>query len=110
MKSKTIGYLGRAIASGYAAFQRFTTAQRGPAVAKRLWQGTRCRPTLFIAVSSIILLPSAFSKDYDVCVYGATSGGVVAAIQADRMGKSVILLEPYQHVGGMTSSGYVRRS
>ena len=53
----------------------------------------------------VLFLPQLQGKDYDVCVYGATSGGVVAALQADRMGKSVILLEPYQHVGGMTSSG-----
>ena len=54
----------------------------------------------------VLFLPQLLSaKDYDVCIYGATSGGVAAAIQANRMGKSVILLEPYRHVGGMTSSG-----
>ncbi len=41
----------------------------------------------------------------DVCVYGGTSGGVVAAVQAARMGKSVALLEPGRHFGGMTSGG-----
>jgi len=41
----------------------------------------------------------------DVCVYGGTSGGVVAAVQAARMGKSVILVDPGKHVGGMTSGG-----
>lgn len=41
----------------------------------------------------------------DVCVYGGTSGGVVAAVQAARMGKRVILLEPGRHLGGMTSGG-----
>jgi len=41
----------------------------------------------------------------DVCVYGATSGGVVAAVQAARMGKSVVLLSTNTHVGGMTSGG-----
>ncbi len=59
----------------------------------------------FFLLSSFILLPSTFAKEYDVCVYGATSGGVIAALQADRMGKSVVLLEPYQHVGGMTTGG-----
>lgn len=53
----------------------------------------------------LILLPQLGAEEYDVCIYGATSGGVLAAIQADRMGKSVILLEPYQNVGGMTSNG-----
>jgi len=41
----------------------------------------------------------------DVCVYGGTSGGVAAAVQASRMGKSVVLLEPGKHLGGMTSGG-----
>ncbi|MEZ4495178.1 MAG: FAD-dependent oxidoreductase [Thermomicrobiales bacterium] len=41
----------------------------------------------------------------DVCVYGGTSGGVVAAVQAARMGKRVVLVEPGRHLGGMTSGG-----
>ncbi len=41
----------------------------------------------------------------DVCVYGGTSGGVAAAVQAARMGKTVVLAEPGSHLGGMTSGG-----
>ena len=41
----------------------------------------------------------------DVVVYGGTSGGVMAAVQAARMDKSVILIEPGRHLGGMTSGG-----
>src|SRR5687768_11226175 len=41
----------------------------------------------------------------DVCIYGGTSGGVAAAVQAARAGKSVVLIEPGRHVGGMTSGG-----
>ena len=41
----------------------------------------------------------------DVCVFGGTSGGVAAAVQAARMGKKVILAEPGKHLGGMTSGG-----
>ncbi len=41
----------------------------------------------------------------DVCVYGGTSGGVIAAVQAARLGKKVILIEPGRHLGGMSSSG-----
>ncbi|NQV26672.1 MAG: FAD-dependent oxidoreductase [Rhodopirellula sp.] len=43
--------------------------------------------------------------DTDVCVYGGTSGGVAAAVQAARMGKRVVLVEPGRHLGGMTSGG-----
>lgn len=41
----------------------------------------------------------------DIVVYGGTSGGVIAAVQAGRMGKHVILIEPSRHVGGMTTGG-----
>src|SRR5262245_52408127 len=41
----------------------------------------------------------------DILIYGGTSAGVAAAVQAARMGKSVILIEPGQHVGGLTVSG-----
>lgn len=41
----------------------------------------------------------------DIIVYGGTSGGVVAAVQAARMGKSVALIVFGRHVGGMTSGG-----
>ncbi len=41
----------------------------------------------------------------DVAVYGGTAGGVASAVQAARMGKSVLLIEPGRHLGGMTSGG-----
>jgi hypothetical protein len=48
---------------------------------------------------------AAQTHEADVVVYGDASGGVTAAVQAARMGKSVILVSPYGHLGGMTSSG-----
>ena len=42
---------------------------------------------------------------YDVVVYGGTSAGVIAAVQTARMGKSVVLIEPGRHLGGLTSGG-----
>lgn len=41
----------------------------------------------------------------DVVVYGSTPGGFCAAIAAAREGASVILLEPTDHVGAMTTGG-----
>ncbi len=41
----------------------------------------------------------------DICVYGGTAAGVVAAVQAVRMGKTVVLLEFGRHLGGMSSGG-----
>ena len=45
------------------------------------------------------------AADYDVVVYGGTASGVAAAVQAARMGKSVVVIEPSNHVGGLTSGG-----
>jgi len=41
----------------------------------------------------------------DICVYGGTSGGVAAAVQAARMGKRAVIAEPGKHLGGMTAGG-----
>jgi hypothetical protein len=41
----------------------------------------------------------------DVCVYGATAGGVAAAVAASRLGKRTVLLAFGDHIGGMTTSG-----
>ncbi len=45
------------------------------------------------------------AKAYDVVVYGGTSAGVIAAVKTAHMGKSVILIEPGKHLGGLTSGG-----
>ena len=42
---------------------------------------------------------------YDVVIYGGTSAGVIAAVQAKQLGKSVIIVCPDKHLGGLTSSG-----
>jgi FAD dependent oxidoreductase len=59
----------------------------------------------FLSVTFVLLLASSAPAAHDVVVYGGTSGGVAAAIQAARMGKSVVLIEPTRHVGGLTSGG-----
>lgn len=43
--------------------------------------------------------------DTDICVYGGTSGGIAAAVQASRQGKSVAMTVFSQHLGGLTSGG-----
>lgn len=55
----------------------------------------------FLLASSSALIASS----YDVVVYGGTSAGVIAAVQAARLGKSVALIEPRRHLGGMTTGG-----
>jgi hypothetical protein len=44
-------------------------------------------------------------KSYDICVYGGTSSGVIAAYTAAKSGKSVLLIEPGRNLGGMSSGG-----
>jgi hypothetical protein len=41
----------------------------------------------------------------DVVIYGGTSAAIVAAIQAKAMGKSVVVVSPDRHLGGLTSGG-----
>lgn len=67
-----------------------------------------------IAVLSFLLCISCQScknsgdaevREVDICVYGGTSAGVVAAYSAKMMGKSVLLIEPGKYLGGMTTGG-----
>lgn len=48
---------------------------------------------------------SAASIEADLCLYGGTSAGVIAAVQAAAMGKRVVLVEAGQHLGGMSVEG-----
>lgn len=64
---------------------------------------------LFAICLSLFLLASTDAvsqqETYDIVVYGGTSAGVAASIQAARMGQSVVVIEPGQHLGGLTSGG-----
>ncbi|MBC7353762.1 MAG: FAD-dependent oxidoreductase, partial [Thermogutta sp.] len=42
---------------------------------------------------------------YDIVVYGGTSAGVMAAVEARMLGRSVAIVCPEKHLGGMSSSG-----
>jgi len=58
-----------------------------------------------------ILLPGYASKKIlpirkaDVIIYGGTSAAVIAAVQVKKMGRSVIIVSPDKHLGGLSSSG-----
>lgn len=58
-----------------------------------------------ILFSCLTVTLHAATIETDICVYGGTNGGVAAAVQAARMGKSVVIAEPGRHLGGMTSGG-----
>jgi hypothetical protein len=42
---------------------------------------------------------------HDIVIYGGTSGGIIAAIQAAKSERSVVLVSPTPHLGGLTTSG-----
>jgi hypothetical protein len=60
---------------------------------------------LTLLAIAAVALSGAQTVQYDIVVYGGTSAGVVAAIQAKRMGKSVVIVGPDRHPGGLSSGG-----
>ena len=62
-----------------------------------------------IIIGAILFLSpacqAAKGKEYDLVVYGQTSAGVMAAVQAKRMDKTVILVGPDKSLGGLSSGG-----
>lgn len=66
---------------------------------------------LMMLILSLFLSPSRSeaqlieTREYDIVVYGGTSAGIAAAIQGSRLGKKVVLLEPTQRIGGLTTGG-----
>ena len=67
----------------------------------------KMKRVIICIVASVMLFTSCFNKqvEYDVCVYGGTSAGVIAAYAVAKQGKSVLLVEPGYRLGGMTSGG-----
>lgn len=68
------------------------------------------KKTFYSVVFLLSLFSSAFaqkskSSKYDLVIYGGTSAGIAAAIQSSRMGKSVLIIEPTQRLGGLTTGG-----
>ncbi|MCH8526463.1 MAG: FAD-dependent oxidoreductase [Kiritimatiellae bacterium] len=51
------------------------------------------------------IVPSTETLSTDLCIYGATSAGVIAAKTAREKGLNVVLLQPGKFIGGMTSGG-----
>src|SRR5687768_40232 len=66
------------------------------------------KPTLILSLLTALSLTGtsfAEEKPFDIVVYGATGGGVAAAVEAGRLGRSVALIEPQKYIGGMTAGG-----
>lgn len=63
-----------------------------------------------VALVILLLIFSCDSQDTpdykaDLIIYGGTSAAITAAVQAKKMGKSVIVVSPDVHLGGLSSGG-----
>lgn len=70
--------------------------------------GARTWRALAVALLCISSGRLSASQTFDVVVYGATPGGIMAAVAAGRQGLSVALLEPTTRIGGMATGGLNR--
>src|ERR1035437_8211088 len=67
--------------------------------------GRLCFLLILLCSSPWVSLKAAEVIEADLCIYGGTAGGVAAAVQAARMGKTAIIAEFGNHLGGLTSGG-----
>ncbi|MBP5621860.1 MAG: FAD-dependent oxidoreductase, partial [Thermoguttaceae bacterium] len=61
---------------------------------------------LFAAAS--LIAPNVKAEEagsYDVVVYGGTCAAVTSAVQVKKMGKTVVVVSPDKHLGGLSSGG-----
>lgn len=58
---------------------------------------------LLIFILTISL--NTYAQKADVIIYGGTAAAVTAAVQVSKMGKSVIIVSPDTHLGGLSSGG-----
>ena len=60
---------------------------------------------ILLACFALCSQAGAEVTEADICIYGGTAGGVAAAVQAARMGKTAVIAEFGNHLGGMSSGG-----
>lgn len=61
----------------------------------------------FLALTLICGSIPCNSQEYraDIVIYGGTSAAVIASVEAKKAGKSVIIVSPDRHLGGLSSGG-----
>jgi hypothetical protein len=62
-------------------------------------------PLVILAFLLFYCQRSSNPNSADVVIYGGTSAGIAAAIQTARLGRSVLLIEPTNRLGGLTTGG-----
>ena len=63
-----------------------------------------------LVIAMLIFVAPAHSQSpkpvqVDVCIYGATSAGIIAAYTAKKLHQTVLVVDPGKHIGGLTSGG-----
>lgn len=61
--------------------------------------------SLAIGLLGVVTARCTLEREYDIVIYGGGSSGFIAAIQGARLGKSVVLVEPGNHLGGINVEG-----
>lgn len=62
--------------------------------------------TLFLALPHILNSQNKVTtSSADIIIYGGTSAAIIAAVEAKKSGKSVLVVSPDIHLGGLTSGG-----
>jgi hypothetical protein len=74
-------------------------------ISRRTFIGTTSLAVTAMLAGRVFAAGTTERRKVDTCIYGGTSGGVIAAVALARLGRSVLLIEPTRHVGGMTSGG-----
>jgi hypothetical protein len=59
---------------------------------------------LFLLIFSCVQ-SQPIRAEVDICIYGGTSAGVIAAYTASKLNKTVLLVEPGYRLGGLTTGG-----
>ena len=65
----------------------------------------RCSIVIAVLAALIFIQNPIQAEEYDVVVYGGTSAAVTAAVQVKKMGKTVVIVSPDIHLGGLSSGG-----
>ena len=60
---------------------------------------------IFLLLFSASSAGTQSAPQYDLVIYGGTAAAVTAAVQAKRMGKTVVIVSPDKHLGGLSSGG-----
>lgn len=63
------------------------------------------RAAAALALTFLAIIFVSCTKQYDVVIVGGTPGGIMAAVSASRSGRSVVLLERSEHIGGLPANG-----